>query len=295
MRKQDYGPFRYIPINRRPKLTWPNGARVALWVIPNLEFFPLLDPIPAHPGQKASDSHIPGVRQWGQRDYGNRVGIFRIMEVLERHGIRATATCNSDICDFHPEIIEDAMKLGWEFMGHNKKQTAWLDTIPPEEERGVIHRCLARLEQATGKKPVGWLGSGLTETWNTLDYLVDEGMLYVSDWVNDDQPYRMDINGKRLIYLPYSYEINDAPQINYRDRSIDEFAQMIRLQFDTLYREGAQSGRVMAICLHPWLIGVPHRIAGLDAALKYICAHEGVWKATGEEIVRAYLDSGVPF
>ena len=295
MKPQDYGPFAYVPINRRPKLTWPNGARVALWVIPNIEFFSLKDAIPAHASQKASDSTVPGVRQWGQRDYGNRIGIFRLMEVLEKHGIRATAATNSDLCDFHPQIIEEAVKLGWEFMGHNKTNTTWLNAIPAEEERELIHHCLKRLESATGKKPVGWLGAGLTETWNTLDYLADEGVLYVSDWVNDDQPYLMSVNGKRLVYLPYSYELNDSPQFNHRDRSIDEFAQIIRLQFDTLYREGKDSGRVMAICLHPWLSGVPHRIAGLDAALKYICSHDGVWKATGEEIVQAYLSSGSTF
>lgn len=264
-------------------------------MISNLEFWSLKSPIAAHAWQKASENKVPGVRQWGQRDYGNRIGVFRLMEVLEKHGIRATATTNSDICDFHPQIIEDAVKLGWEFMGHNKTNTTWLNDIPPEEERELIHNCLERLERATGKKPVGWLGSGLTETWNTLDHLADEGMLYVSDWVNDDQPYLMNVDGKRLVYLPYSYEINDAAQINHRDRSIDEFVQMIRLQFDTLYREGKVSGRVMAICLHPWLIGVPHRIAGLDVALKYICSHEGVWTATGEEIVQAYLSSGSTF
>ena len=295
MEPRDYGPFPYTPINNRPKLRWPNGAQLALWVVTNVEFWSLKTNIAAHYSQKTSEAWVPGVRQWGQRDYGNRIGIFRLMEVFEKHGIRSTATTNSDVCDFHPQIIDEAVKLGWEFMGHNKTNTTWLNAVPAEEERKLIHESLARLEKATGKKPAGWLGAGLTETWNTLDYLVDEGLSYVCDWCNDDQPYLMDVNGKRLVYLPYSYELNDAAQIGHRDRSIDEFTQMIRLQFDTLYREGKDSARVMAICLHPWLIGVPHRIAGLDAALKYCCSHEGVWKATGSEIVNAYLESGSTF
>ena len=147
----------------------------------------------------------------------------------------------------------------------------------------------------TGKKPVGWLGAGLAETWHTLDFLAEEGCLYVADWVNDDQPYSMDIGGKRLVSIPYSYEINDSPHFNNRNGTIDEFEKMIRRQFDTLYAEGEQSGRVMAICLHPYLIGVPHRIAGLDSALKYIGSHAGVWFATGEEIVRHWLQSGATF
>jgi allantoinase len=157
----------------------------------------------------------------------------------------------------------------------------------------LIRYCLDKLQQATGKRPVGWLGSGLAETWNTLDHLVEEGCLYVSDWVNDDQPYRMKVDAGEMVYLPYSYEVNDSNQINYRLGSSDDFETMIKRTFDVLYREGAQSARVMAICLHPFLIGVPHRIGGLDAALKYICEHEGVWLATGEEIARAYLEANV--
>jgi len=294
MQPSDYGPFPYTPINRRPQLKWPNGARVALWVIPNIEFFSLKKPLPGHPWEKASGD-APTVRAWGQRDYGNRIGIFRVMEVLTKHGIRATATVNSDICDHHPQILEDASKLGWEFMGHNKTNTVRLSGLSYDQEREVIHDSLERLAQVTGKKPVGWLGSGLAETWNTLDVLAEEGCLYVSDWVNDDQPYLMDIKGKQLVYLPYSYEINDSPQLYYRDRSIDEFETMIKRQFDVLYREGEHSGRVMAICLHPFIIGTPHRIGGLDSALEYICSHAGVWKATGAEIVQAYLKSGATF
>lgn len=294
MQPSDYGPFPYIPINRRPRLKWPNGARVALWVIPNIEFFSLQRPLPGHPWEKASGD-APTVRAWGQRDYGNRIGIFRIMEVLTKYGIRATATVNSDICDHHPQIMEDACKLGWEFMGHNKTNSERLTGMPLEQERRVIHDALEKIQRLTGKKPLGWLGSALAETWNTLDILADEGCLYVSDWVNDDQPYLMDVKGKKLVYLPYSYEINDSPQLYYRDRSIDEFEQMIKRQFDVLYREGEESARVMAICLHPFVTGVPHRIGGLDSALNYICSHAGVWRATGEEIVRAYLESGNTF
>ena len=212
MQEQDYGPFPYSAINRRPKWNWPNGARLALWALPNLEWFSLKVPLAGHPWEKASEQKTPGVRQWGQRDYGNRVGVFRMMEVLDKHGIRASATTNADICDYHPEIIQDAVKLGWEFLGHNKTNTTRLNAVPANEEHDLIRYCTKKLTEATGKKPVGWLGSGLTETWNTLDYLVAEGYKYVSDWVNDDQPYKMNVNGKQLVYMPYSYEINDSAQ-----------------------------------------------------------------------------------
>ncbi len=291
MQPTDYGPFPYVPINRRAAWKWPNGARLAVWVIPNLEFFSLKTPLAGHPWEKAHDYKAPTVRQWGQRDYGNRVGVFRLMDVLAKYSIRGTATTNTDICDYHPEIIEDAVKLGWEFMGHNKTNTTRLTALSADQERELIRYCTARLQQATGKKPLGWLGSALAETWNTLDYLAEEDYLYVSDWVNDDQPYRMKVGGRQLVYLPYSYETNDSGQINYRFATGDEFGTIIRNTFDVLYAEGAQAARVMAICLHPFMIGVPHRIRALDAALKYMHSHDGVWFATGEEIVRAYLAS----
>jgi allantoinase len=291
MQPMNYGPFPYVPINRRGRWNWPNGARLAVWVIPNLEFFHLQTPLAGHPFEKAHEYKAPTVRAWGQRDYGNRVGVFRLMDVLTKHGIRATATTNTDICEFHPQIIEDAVKLGWEFMGHNKTNTVRLTALEPEQERDLIRHCTSRLEQATGRKPLGWLGAALAETWHTLDYLADEGYLYVSDWVNDDQPYRMKVADRELVYLPYSYEVNDSAQINYRFATGEEFGTIIRNTFDVLYEEGAQSARVMAICLHPFMIGVPHRIRALDAALHYVKGHDGVWFATGEEIVRAYLAS----
>src|SRR5439155_506654 len=163
----------------------------------------------------------------------------------------------------------------------NRGNARLLPLTQPGEKRPVMPATFSRIENATGHRPKGWLSSGLQESWHTLDYLVEASATYVADWINDDQPYLMNIGGHRLCSIPYSGEINDLPQILRAGRSSDEFELMIRRQFDTLYREGAQSGRVMAICLHPFIIGVPHRIGALDAALAYILRHEGVWRATG--------------
>lgn len=289
MEERRYGPFRYIPINRRPKITWPNGARVAVWVIPNIEVFALNERMPVGKG------HIPDVMYWSLRDYGARVGVFRVMDVLARRSIRGTVALNAEVCDAYPEILEDAGKLGWEFMGHNQSNTRPLNEIPAEAERGAVRDTLARIERATGRKPRGWLGSGVQETWNTLDYLIDEGLSYVADWPNDDQPYLMNVGGRRIVSIPYSMEINDRPAFDRYFVSSDDFELMIRRQFDTLYREGAASGRVMAIALHPFIIGVPHRIWALESGLDYILKHDGVWFATGSEIVDHYLASGATF
>jgi allantoinase len=288
-----YGPFPYKPITRRPKIVWPNGARVALWVIPNIEFFPLNERMPDSPG--GSGGLIPDVIAWATRDYGNRVGIYRIMEVLERHRVRATVALNSEICDEHPEIVDEGKRLGWEFMGHNQSNVRRLNTLPQGTERDVVRATLDRISAAVGRKVAGWMGSALQETWNTLDYLAEYGCKYVADWVNDEQPYLMNVGGKRICSIPYSVELNDKVAVEYHHVTPEEFDRMIRRQFEVLHREGERSGRVMAIALHPYIFGVPHRIDALDSALKYVTSRPGVWLATGEEIVDHYLKSGATF
>jgi len=175
-------------------------------------------------------------------------------------------------------------------MGHNRTNTERLNELPSGEERAVIRETLDRIARVTGRRPVGWLGAGLQETWDTLDHLAAEGCVYVADWVNDDQPYAMQIGGGKIVSVPYSYELNDMAAIVRAKYTPGEFERMIRDQFDVLWREGAQSGRVMAICLHPFIMGQPHRIGALQRALGYIDRFAGVWKATGEEIARHYLD-----
>lgn len=285
MKPGPYGPFPYSPIIRRPRLTWPGGAHVALWVVPNIEFFSL----ETRPGGLAPGK-IPDIPVWAMRDYGNRVGVFRIMEVLDRHRVRATVALNSDICLHHPEIIEEGNTRGWEWMGHNQSNSRRLNEVPPEEEPKIIGDTLDTIARVSGRRPVGWLGAGLQETWNTLDHLAAAGCEYVADWgPNDDQPYSMTAGERSIVSLPYSYDINDKQAFEQMHLSPDAFTNAICRQFDTLYREGAKTGRVMHIAVHPYLTGQPYRIGALDAALKYIGKHKKVWKATGAEIARWFV------
>jgi peptidoglycan/xylan/chitin deacetylase (PgdA/CDA1 family) len=285
MKPRSYGPFPYSPIISRPKLEWPNGAHVALWIIPNIEYFSLEE----RPGGYGPGGKIPDVVMWGERDYGNRVGVFRIMDVLDRYGMRGTVALNSNLCAEHPQIIEEGNKRKWEWMGHNESNTRRLNEAPPGEEANIIRRTLDTIAQASGRRPTGWLSSGLQQTWDTLDLLAAEGVEYQGDWCIDDQPVTMTLdNSRSIIAMPYTQQLNDKSSIERRFVSGDGFCQMICDSFDVLYKEGAKSGRVMAIALHPYIIGVPHRIAALDKALKYISKHKKVWKATGSEIARHF-------
>jgi peptidoglycan/xylan/chitin deacetylase (PgdA/CDA1 family) len=283
-----YGPYRYLPITQRKHFQWPNGNRLALWVIPNIEFFHLDDPMPGVNNERVAHPLIPNVRNWAIRDYGNRVGVWRFFDVMSRYGIRGTAALNSDICKYHPQIIERAMELKWEFMGHCQTNAVRLNELDGALERQAIRETLDTIAASTGKKPVGWLGAGLAETWNTLDYLIDEGVRYIADWTADDLPFRMNVSGKSLLSIPYSLQVNDTAQFYNQKISPQDFESIIKRQFDCLYAESERAPRVMAIALHPFVSGVPHWIGVLDSAFNYITSHRGVWLATGSEIVEHY-------
>ena len=187
------------------------------------------------------------------------------MKVLARYGVRATTALNSEVCDHHPEIIEEALRLGWELMGHGQTNAVRLNEASPEQERDAIFATLDRIERASGVRPIGWLGPGLAETWRTLDYLSEAGVRYVCDWINDDQPYTMTVGSPPMVSLPYSVQTNDAPAYFEMKDTVPEFERTLKAQFDTLYEEGAESGRVMSIAVHPFITGQPHRIGALDA------------------------------
>jgi peptidoglycan/xylan/chitin deacetylase (PgdA/CDA1 family) len=282
MEPQRYGPFPYRTARDLLHFRWPGEARLALWVIPNIEFFPLDELVPGGRG-------VPDLNVWSKRDYGNRIGVFRLMDVMARYGVRGTVALNSDICVAHPQIVSECMRLDWELMGHCESNSRALNTVGADEEADVIANVVATIERLSGTRPRGWLGAGLQETWATLDHLADAGLDYVADWPNDDQPYMIYPGEGRLVSLPYSLEINDRPAFERSYRSSAEFEQMIRDQFDVLYRESEKAAKVMAIALHPFLIGMPHRIKALENAFDYILGHEGVWVATGSEIVDHFV------
>lgn len=273
--------YDYTAIVDRPSFKWPNGARVALWVIPNIEHYHI----------ELFQPEGPNIRNFSRTDYGNRVGIWRLMEVMSKYRIRGTVALNGEVCIHYPKIVEEALKLDWELMGHGLTNSQFLTKLSIEEEKKVIASTKKEIEQF-GRQMKGWLGPGLSETWNTLNLLKDEGAAYVCDWVNDDLPIRMK-NG--LYTIPYSIEVNDMPLFNNPSISIVDFQRRICDTFDVLYREGETCGRVMAIALHPYLIGVPHRIPYLDRALEYVTSHKDVWLATGNEIIEYYdsLNLGV--
>jgi len=288
----DHNRFDYSPMARRPRLSLPNGARIAVWVIPNVEYFPF--DMPSTPINPACTHLVPDVLNFSWRDYGTRVGIWRIMDTLDEAGIKGTVATNALVCDYFPEFVEEAKKRGWEFMGHGLTNARGMGGMSEQDERQTIFQSVEKLSKSTGKSPKGWLGPALAETMRTPDLLKEAGLEYVSDWVNDDQPYYMRTQNGPLVSMPYTIELNDIQMFLRGGYTPEQYYRMLMDQFEVLYEEGARTARIMGISLHPFIMGVAYRNKYLRRALLEIAAHKGVWLATGSEIVSWYKEA-VPY
>jgi peptidoglycan/xylan/chitin deacetylase (PgdA/CDA1 family) len=274
-------------IFERKPFKWPGGKTLAVWIAPNVEVWRYDSPAGAAVSPNGGNI-VPDVINYAWREYGMRVGLWRIADILDAAGVKATVALNSAVTDAHPKAVEEMKKRGWEFMGHGITNSESLAGLNPEKERELIQTVLKRIGQATGQRPRGWLGSGLTETYNTLDILAEEGVIYCGDWNNDDQPYPMKVKKGRMFSIPYCMEINDIPLFIRKGYTGEQYFQSVVDQFDALYADSAKQPRVMGIPLHPMIVGQPLRIKYFQRALAHIKKHERVWFATGSEIIDAY-------
>ncbi|OXR49929.1 MULTISPECIES: polysaccharide deacetylase family protein [unclassified Pusillimonas] len=272
----------YSAIVDRPKLSLPNGKKMAVWVIVNVEHWHHANAMPrAVLPPPMGQPLLPDVPNWAWHEYGMRVGFWRFVEVLKRYNITPTLAINGSVCTAYPRIAQAAHDMGWEFMGHGFLQGP-MHKVP--DQKTAIRDTIEAIRQVTGKPPRGWESPGLTETEVTLDLLAEAGIEYVADWVLDDQPVHLKTAHGPITSVPYTVEINDVVMSAVQLHASDELFKRGKLQFDQLYAESADSARVMAISIHPYLTGVPHRIGALDALCKYIAGHEDVAFHTGEQI-----------
>ncbi len=272
--------FDYSPIVAREPIRWPGGARVAFYVGLNVEHFHVDRPSTSL--WEGTASLVPDPLNYGWRDYGPRVAIWRLIESLDRHGIRASALLNSDVVQRYPAIIEAGRARNWAWLAHGKTNSKLHTNMSAHEERAFLTDVVATIEKATGERPHGWLGPGLTETFQTPSLLAELGLSYVLDWTNDDQPYPLNVPG--MLSVPYSVELNDLNVFLSRSLTGPDFVQLVKDQLDQLYSDSAGSGRVMALALHPFVISQPFRHRYLDTALEYVADHPGVWLTTSDEI-----------
>jgi peptidoglycan/xylan/chitin deacetylase (PgdA/CDA1 family) len=284
---QDHGYYDWSPIINRKPLRWPGNARVALVVILNLEHWDWQLP-PDTPGAPPGPFR-PNLAEFSQHEYGNRVGVFRILRVLDKYGIKPTVAMDKTIAETNPFLVRECQKRNLEVIAHGATARQPIHAgMTPEAERGYVRASIAAVTKAMGKQPAGWLGPEFSETMNTPAVLASEGIRYVCDWSNDEQPYRMKVPQGELFSMGVDLDLDDIfIHVNGR-RLIDEYRQIMQDTFDGLYRDGAKSGRLMVINLHPWVMGWPWRIKYLDRALAHINRYSNVWKASGTEVVDWY-------
>ena len=273
-------------IDRKP-LKLPDGARMILWPVFALEVWDIARPmartaIPAPQGTPL----LPDVPNWSWHEYGMRVGAWRLIELYESLGVRPTVTLNARVIEDYPRVAEACLEAGWELNAHSYEQ---IPMQKLDDEVAAIAKTMEIITEFGGKKPRGWFGPGLTQTFQTLDHLAAAGLEYFGDWVIDDQPVPVQTEHGPIVALPYNYEIHDIvlmaiqhhPSEVYRNRALD--------YFETIYAESNDTARIMAIAMHPYLSGSPHRIRYVRETLEHILSQPGVLCWDGEQILDWFL------
>jgi len=277
----------YSAIVDRPPLKLPGNARVVVWTIVNLEVWDIKGPmarqvLPAPTGVPL----LPDVPNWSWHEYGMRVGFWRFHDLYQRLGIRPTLAINARVCLDYPRVAEACRDAGWEFMGHSFQQ----GPIHKEDDQpAMIKRTLDTLAQFAGKRPVGWLGPGLTQTYETPDHLAAAGIKYIGDWVYDDEPTEIKTERGALVTLPYTVECNDIPMMIVQHHEAAYWTQKCIDAFDRYYAEGAERAKIMAIAIHPYISGQPFRIKYLEQVYEYVNRYPDVLHWNGEQILDWYL------
>lgn len=280
--------YDYSAIVRRPRLELPEGKRIA--VAPAIAVEHYAWGRPALSLAQFTAELVPDPLNHGWREYGPRVGIFRLMEIFDRFGLRVTALLNSEVCDRYPAIVEEGVARDWCWVGHGGNNSTWLVGMERDAERAYLAEVTERIQRATGRRPRGWLGPALTEGPDTSELLAELGYTYTLNWGIDDEPVRLKVADGNFLAVPYATELNDIPLFVMQGQTGADFAQALVDQFDQLLSEGADRPRVMSFGVHPFLTGQAYRARHLATALEHMAAHaDEVWFTTTDEIADWYL------
>lgn len=287
----DHEFYPWSNMHQRKPVEWPGGKSVAVWLCISLEWFPITPEGPFKaPGHMVTP--YPDYRHYTVRDYGNRVGVWRMLDALKAAGVKASFATNAAVAERYPELIAAVLDGGHEIIAHSTDMNGTITSeLSEDEERALIVSSLARLEAATGVAPTGWHSIARLQSFNTLDLLAESGVKYTCDWVNDELPYRMN-NG--VVNLPLNTELSDRMIVATQQHSAEGWAQMMRDSFDWLAAEAKGNeytkggGRMLPIQLTPYIMGLPYRIGALEKLLADLTSREEAWFARGDEIVRVW-------
>lgn len=286
---QDLYPVSPMP-SRKP-VAWPGGKPVAVTLLVNLEWFPITPndkPFRA-PGHMVTP--YPDYRHYTAREYGTRVGFYRLLDAFAKAGVKATVAANSAIAERYPSIIADILSAGHEIIAHSTDMNGTIaSTLPEEEERALITAARDTLAQTMGKAPRGWQSIARSQSWNTPRLLVEAGFDYMCDWVNDDLPYIATTEAGTIVSVPFNHELSDRQMISVQQQSMDSVAQQAEDALAWLKAESAQydSGRVLPFTLTPYITGLPYRMDAFEALLGRLAGDDATWFATAGDLVDAW-------
>ncbi|WP_460451882.1 polysaccharide deacetylase family protein [Alsobacter sp. SYSU BS001988] len=293
MRRHDR--YDYHPMPERADYSWPDGRRLAVYLALNLEHFAFGEGLGA---ELAPGGPAPDVLNYAWRDYGNRVGAWRLLAMFDALGLPCSVLANTAMYDYAPALMQAFRARGDEFVGHGRTNSERQGVLSEAEERGLIAECARVMAEREGRAPTGWLGPWISQSHATPDLLAEAGFSYMLDWCHDDQPiWFRTRRGGRILSVPYPQELNDIPQIVGRKQEGDAFADMIVDAFDEMLEESRDRPLVMGVALHPYLVGWPHRARHLRRALRHVVDHADgrVWLTTAGAIARhaAELPAGI--
>lgn len=286
----DHQRYAWSSLTARKPVKWPKDARVALWITPILQWFPLNMTSTPFLAPGGLTMPYPDYRHYTNRDYGNRVGIFRILSLLDRNQTPGSVFLNAAIAQRYPSLVRELVSRKLEIVAHGLDMGHLHHSgLQRAEEVEVIKRSLDILQSVTGGAIKGWLSPARSQSWNTLDILAEQGIEYCCDWANDDMPYEMNAGGKKVLSMPLAHESDDRVILQEFRHTEEEWLQQTKDRFDVLYAEAERyGGRIMSLPLHAWIMGVPYRATYLREALDYMLAKSGVWIATGAQIAAEF-------
>ena len=289
--KTEPGLYDFWPYVNRPKITWPDGKKIAFMVAPNIEFYELNPP--TNPHRKSWPRPYPDITPYSYRDHGNRVGHWRLMEMMDEFNVRGSVSLSIAMCQHHPEIIEATVARKWDFFSHGIYNTRYTYGMDEAQERAILQDAIDTVKAATGQRIRGYLAPALTHTERTMDLIADMGFTYTADLFQDDQPQPIKVKSGKLISMPYSLEVNDHYAYNVYGNAPRQYSELLKRQFDQLLEEGRESGTVMCIPLHAYLIGRTHRMEPFRDVLDYVCNQhkDDVWVTTSGEIADYYMEN----
>jgi allantoinase len=276
-----HGRYAYSAITRRPDYSWPGKKRLAVYIGFNVEHFEFGSGLGAALAPKCPE---PDVLNFSWRDYGNRVGVWRCLELFDALKLPVGALINTALYDYCPEVVEAFVKRGDELIGHGHTNSERQGEMPENEEKKLILHCKEKIQKNSGVTPAGWLSPWISESCVTPDLLQETGYRYTLDWCHDDQPVAFSTRGGQLWSIPYPQELNDIPMIVARQMDARDFADMIVDNFDEMLRQSKAQPLVMGIALHPYIVGQPYRLRHLRRALQHIAKANKVWLTTPGKI-----------